>query len=508
MTEQNIDPRTAKRTRLWMTGFFLLCFLYFLPRPGEAAQDSRLDTVLAIVNHGTPRVDQYRWNALPDIIPYRGHYYAAKAPGQALVAVPVFAAYKGVLSLAGDGADAEKIGVGRAFHRLYFQFYMSQFLASMYTVAIPAVAFLLLFFWFLGYFSSSFRSRLILTFALGLATDYFSYAQLFYPHVSTAALLFGSFMLLYMAGRGEEGEPPRSKLEKRPALCSFLAGLCLGGALLFDHTAAVPGVAIGAYALIRVPWRMWGPLALGVLPALLVIAGYNLIAYHNIAITGYSTRESGIGGSSVGSSGRTIYPAAFWGLTFSPYRGLFFMSPFLLLAVPGFVYWAKRGGREWLVALGASLLLFAFISTIYFWHGGAAVGPRYLVPVMPFIALPVIFVLDRVKAPSLRIGIYILILASALNVWLQTIAAKGYPLQSVTNPLFDVAIPDIRHGNVALSLGSILLAPFTGIYSDWTVLPLLVMLLLWTWLCFRSTIQWKPSILRRNVAGYPKSTSS
>jgi hypothetical protein len=35
MTVQSVHPRTAKRAKLWMAGLFMLCFIYFLPRPGE-----------------------------------------------------------------------------------------------------------------------------------------------------------------------------------------------------------------------------------------------------------------------------------------------------------------------------------------------------------------------------------------------------------------------------------------------------------------------------------------
>jgi len=509
MTEQNLNPRTAKRAKLWMTGLFMLCFLYFLPRPGEWNQDSRLDTVFAIVNHGSPQVDQYRWNAIGDLTFYKGHYYEAKAPGQALSAIPIFAAYKAVLTLAGHRADAEQLGLGSEFHRLYFQFYVSQFLMSMYTVTIPAVAFLLLFFWFLGYFSSSFTNRMIVTIALGLATNYFSYSQMFYPHVPAATLLFGSFMLLYIGGRGRQhGSPRAARLERNPALPTFLAGLCLGGAVLFDHTAAVPGLVVGAYALVRVPWKAWPFLVLGGLPGLLMIAGYDYAVYHNIGVTGYSTDDVGVGGTAIASRGHVLYPAALWGLSFSPFRGLFFLSPFLLLAFPGLVMWIKRGGWEWLVCLAAPLLLFAFICTIFFWNGGTSIGPRYLIVTLPFLALPVVFVLDAVKSLPLRLGIYALILISALNAWIQTIATKGYPSEFIPNPLFDFALPNVLHGNVALSLGGVLLAPFVGIYSDWTLVPLLAVVLVWTWLCFRSSTPPKVPIQGRHVNRFPESSST
>jgi hypothetical protein len=474
-----------------MAGLFMLCFVYFLPRPGDWNQDSRLDTDLAIVNHGSLQVDRYRWNAPGDIVPYQGHWYPSKAPGQALLGIPVFAAYKGALTLAGHRADAEQLGLKTQFHRLYAQFYIAQFLESMYTVTIPAVAFLLLFFWFLGYFSDSFLNRTILTLALGLSTGYFAYAQVFYPHVSTAAVLFGAFMLLYVAGRGARGEPARApRLEGNPALATFLAGLCLGAAGLLDHTAAAPGAVIAAYALFRVPPKLWLFVALGALPGLLITAGYNYAAYHNIGVTGYSTGDSGVGGSPIGGAiaGQPNYGSPLWGMSFSPFRGIFFLSPFLLLAFPGMALWRRRG-IEWLVCLAASMVLFLVVSSIYFWYGGSAMGPRYLIQMLPFLALPVIFVLDRAKSLPGRLGVYALILISTLNVWLQTIAAKGYPSPKLSDPLFQWAIPNVERGNVALSLGSVLLAPFVGIYSKWTLLPLLIVILLWTWYCFRSVIK-------------------
>src|SRR5436305_112367 len=95
-----------RRVPLWLLGTLLICFLYFLPRPGEWNQDARLDMSLAIVNHATVQIDQYHWNAGVDAAQFEGHYYQNKAPGQSLLAVPVLAAYKGMLVLAGQGSQA------------------------------------------------------------------------------------------------------------------------------------------------------------------------------------------------------------------------------------------------------------------------------------------------------------------------------------------------------------------------------------------------------------------
>ena len=77
------------------------------------------------------------------------------------------------------------------------------------------------------------------------------------------------------------------------------------------------------------------------LAALTPLAAYNLAVYGGLFSQGYAhlrgAREfvtgMGRGVEGVGVPSLT----ALWGITFSPYRGLFVLSPFLLLAFPGFV---------------------------------------------------------------------------------------------------------------------------------------------------------------------------
>ncbi len=497
-------PDGSRRRRLWMVGVFLLCFVYFLPRGGDWNEDSRLDLILALGNQGHAWVDQYRWNALGDTIGQGKHYYASKAAGQSLTGLPLFMLYKGAMTLAGQGDDVQQIGVGSSWHRLYMQFYLLQFLETVWTVEIPGALFLLFFFWFLGYFSSSTRNRLLLTFALGLATSFFPFAQGFYPHVPTAAMIFTGFALVYMAGRGTRGLQPRSpRLEGRPAVTALLAGICLGGAGWFDPTAAIPDGFIVLYALVWLPRRLWLYLVAGGLPFLLGTLAYDKLAFEDAGVSAYNTAATGLKARGVAGApaGHTIYPEALWGLTFSPFRGLFFASPFLLLAFPGFLLWKRRGGWEWLVCLLGPVALYLFVSTIAYWHGGISVGPRYLVEIIPLLALPVIFVLDRVRDVRLRIGMGALFVASFVSVWVQSISGPNFPEANVMNPLFDSALPAFERGDLALSLGSIFMAPFVGVHSLWSLLPLPILIGLWTLYCFRprrsSRLVRSPAVSRR-----------
>jgi hypothetical protein len=81
-------------------------------------------------------------------------------------------------------------------------------------------------------------------------------------------------------------------------------------------------------------------------------------------------------------------PAALRGILISSYRGLLFSAPWLALAVPGAIAWWRRGARAEAVTAGAVALFFVWLNaSLVDWQGGWAMGPRYLVPALPFLAL-------------------------------------------------------------------------------------------------------------------------
>lgn len=476
--------RRSLRVGLWLAGLFLLCFLYFLPRPADWNQDSRLDMTLALVNHGTIAIDAYHWNTQDDDYVH-GHYYSNKAPGQSLVGVPIYIAYRAVFGVWQGRSAANDIGLARTWNTLYYSYYILQCVESLYTVAIPAMLFLLLFFWFLGQFSTSVRNRVTLTLALGLGTSVFPYSQVLYAHVPVAGLLFAGFALVYSLAHGDSSSAARANwLTTHPRLAAFLAGLALGGAILLEYPAALVALCVAVYAVWRLPRGLSVLVAAGGAPMALALLGYDIAAFHNPLITGYSIHSKVWNqvGTGVGGTAFTWPPRldAIFGMTFSPYRGLFFLSPFLLLAVPGYILWARKGGRDWLVCLIVPPVLLLTMAMDAYWSAGYAVGPRILIPMLPFLVLPVIFVLDRVVSRLGRIGIYALMAVSALNVWIETIGGRGYPPTSVANPLFQYSLPALAHGTMPINLGTIVLYPFVGMNSKLTILPLVLLLAFWS----------------------------
>ncbi len=78
---------------------------------------------------------------------------------------------------------------------------------------------------------------------------------------------------------------------------------------------------------------------------------------------------------------------ALWGLSFGPARGLFVHSPMLLLVFPAAWRIAERGWQaRHTFALLVVLGYFVVNASLIDWQGGWTLGPRYLIPVLPFVA--------------------------------------------------------------------------------------------------------------------------
>jgi hypothetical protein len=487
---------TSFHAGLWLAGFLLLCFTYFLPRPADWEQSARLDTTLALVDHGSFAIDAYRYNT-GDLANSQGHFYSNKAPGLSLAGVPAYLVFKGMTRRPVAPSAGGTRGLAQRGALLYLE--------SIVTVAIPATLLLVLFFWFLGYFSESITNRVILTAALGLGTSIFPFARVFFSHAATTAFLFAGFVLVWLLSeRNRLSASPRPRLLARPRVSSALAGFSLGCAVLLDYPAALVALLIAVYAVLSLPRSLWWCLLAGTLPGLGAILAYDLAIYGNPLVTGYhsTTTAWGTFGSAhhyhnaAGVAGFSWPPhaAALWGLSFSPYRGLFFVSPFLLLAFPGFLLAVRRAKQECILFLAISVAVFVTMSMFGGWDGGDAVGPRYLIMTLPFLAFPVIFVLDYSAVSRGRFVVYPLIGLSCAVVWMETLAGGNFPPSHVANPLFTYSLPALAHGDVRFNLTSAVLTVLhvnkLGQASLLTVVPLFVVLASWSFLCLPLSRGW------------------
>jgi hypothetical protein len=465
------------RRGIILAALALLVYAYFLPRWAAWNENSRLDLILSFVDDHTLTIDRYVGNT-GDYAFYRGHYYSDKAPGMFFLGVLPYLALRAatppalVARLAAhasaDPALAATLragGEGVTTDRLWF--FLALVVTSFLTAAIPSALLVLLFHWLTGELgvSEPFQSISTVTYAFG--TIAFPYANSLIGHQTSAFLLFAAFCLLQAIRR-----------ESRGRRWLPLAGFLLGYAAINEYQTVLIGGLLGLYALITIGRDpgVIARLALGAMPPLIALGAYDLAAFGTILPVGYFHSTLWASVHDQGFVSLTYpHPDALWGITFSSYRGLFFLSPVLLLALPGYLaLWRERQSRpEFWILLLAPIAFLLFNGSSAMWEGGFAIGPRYLIPALPFLATATGVGMRRAWQWSRRLRP--LIVAAALwsfaAVWAESIAGQGYPDYRL-NPLMTFSLPRLLVGDIARNLGMAV-----GLHGWASLLPLALILL-------------------------------
>lgn len=474
--------RTTRRDALLIFLTLLVAYVYVLPRWADWSQNSRLNLVRALVEQGTTSIDAYVGNT-GDYALFNGRTYTDKPPGLSFVALPFYAAALPVIDhpriqpllakAAGSGSMGDTLNAaGTGINTDKIRHFVAQALLTVLTVAIPAAALGALIFVALGWMGIARPVRLLATLGYGLATPAAAYAGNFYSHQFVAALLFGAFALLLAA----KPTAPGSRVSMGVAR-AILFGLLCSYALISEYPPAVIIAAFGLWALARLKPAEIAYAAIGGIPPLALMAFYNLSAFGTIWPVGYSHSALWQDQHQTGFMSIT-YPHldAIWGLTFGTFRGLFVRAPWLALAIPGFIVWwrQKEFRGFWWICLGSVVSLLLFYSSSVMWWGGFGVGPRYLVPMLPFLVIPAVFALRALWiSRGGRALALALVGASALLTWLETLAGQSFPTDATRSPWVELILPAWQQGNIARNVGTAL-----GLDGAWSMLPLALLLIL------------------------------
>jgi hypothetical protein len=426
--------------------------------------------VVAVVDDGTFQIDRYVENTV-DYAKVGEHYYSDKPPGAAFLGIPVYAALKAVLDLPVMNALMETLASNEALEATLresgsglleqkVRFAIAQTALAFVASSLPTAVIGILMFRLLARFTDQLSPRIVVVIGYGLLTPVFAYAGAFYGHQLSAACLFVVFYLVFT---GDRPLPTRSLLA---------VGFLLGYSVITEYPSVLPAGILFVYTLFRETRRR--RIGWVILTGLIVAAGfmaYNTTVFGSPFALGYSYSELWVEQHHTGFMSLTL-PSwdAIWGITFSPFRGLFLYSPFLLLSVPGFILWYRSSEHraEFWVGLSSTLSMFLFNSSSIMWWGGFAVGPRYLLPMLTFMALPIVFVFRKTTGQAwIKIVVFLLAVWSLVAVWGLALADQAFPSDVLRNPLVEYALPNWRAGNIARNWGMLLHLP--GILS---LLPL------------------------------------
>lgn len=177
-------------------------------------------------------------------------------------------------------------------------------------------------------------------------------------------------------------------LETRRGRALVVSGAFAGVAILGRETSVLLPVLIGlCVAIDAVRMRRVAPLgwfAAGLTPGVLLIGWYNFVRTGSIFETAISYRLRVGDYPQFSLAG----PYGILGLTVSPGGSLFAYSPVLLLALLGLYQFWRRFPREAAFCAVYAALLVIVCGMLPQWFGHAGWGPRYTLPVIPFLLIP------------------------------------------------------------------------------------------------------------------------
>ncbi|MCX6348943.1 MAG: hypothetical protein NTV79_05515, partial [Candidatus Aureabacteria bacterium] len=157
-------------------------------------------------------------------------------------------------------------------------------------------------------------------------------------------------------------------------------------------------------------------------------------------------------------------------LLFSPFRGLFYYSPILLLAPFGIVkmlkdrLWRKEGA----LILLASIAYLLFNGAFSDWEGGWSMGPRHLVPLIPFWLTAVMYLAGKSTTGGRRVLAAAAAPLGVISIVFMAFGVSTFPYfpKEFSNPLYDLSVRFLLRGKYAPNLGE-----FFGLKGLETLIP-------------------------------------
>jgi hypothetical protein len=370
-----------RRTALWAVLLVGLAFASVIQNWSDN-QSSHYDLIRAL-DAGRTTIDAGPYRT-KDRAYYNGHFYSARAPGLAMYSLPFYELLHAV--------DAPALV--RASRALRGEDEMIYFV-GLWGSVLPGLVMLLLVWRVAERFEPGYGGPTAVV--LGLGTMVLPFSTLLFSHVLAATLGFAAFAIMMR----ERAGPPR------PALLAA-AGLLMGYAITSEYPLALVAVVLGLYALSR-PGALAprllatraGAYVLGGVVGIVPLLLYNHAAFHSWTHLAYSNIPQqqkgffGISAPSLSVLGTLLFDS----------RGLLTLSPVLAMGAVGTVLLYRRGHRaEALTIAGICAFYLGYNSGYYLPFGGGSPGPRFLITMLPFLAVPLAIAFKRFPGPTIALA--------------------------------------------------------------------------------------------------------
>ncbi len=371
---------------IFALAFFAMALLYH-PQTGWNV-NTRLALVYAVVMEGTFAIDSFHdhgFFATMDKAFYEDHYYSDKFFGVSLLGLPILLLINLCLG--------------------HIKVTVATFLMKAFAVALPGAISVVLFWLTLARTGTPPKRAVLITCFAFFGTMWFGYGTVFYPYVPGLACVLGALWVTLFPRAG-----------RLTYLNCLGVGILLGYALLCDPIFGLVVGGVGMIWLMRLldQTGLYGQRAfaemtgertttkhgvvfagafwVGVLIPLSLFFAYSYSIFGTVTIPyAYEVSDRFREGMEQGLMGVTApKPAALWFITAHPFRGIFFWSPVLITGLVGCVVGLGGYGKRLMLGylgLWCAVAYLLFNAGYYMWWGGWGMGPRLMIPMIPFVML-------------------------------------------------------------------------------------------------------------------------
>lgn len=448
-----------------------IAFLYLYTAPffhhiPSANELPRIYLTMAMLDRGAFDVgkEMSLYRPTPDLALYRGRYFSNKPPGSSIVALP---SYWLIKTLSGQ----EKVDLQRLTYALRIG-----------GAILPSLFFLCLIWFFLKDFLVNDALRNLVFFGYACGTMAFGYGVLLYAHQLAASFIGASFILLVWY------QPLESR---RKQWLIYLSGFLAGFAVVVDYQSAFIGPPLFIFLISKI-WRLswWRRIhgavgySIGAALPLGFLLFYHWTCFDDPLATGYQflVNETFAQWHNQGFLGLETFSLMRWGQRhFSADDGLFYYSPFLILALPGALMMMKNRRH---FRLG----VFSFVVIVFFHFfigsfvpvSGWDIGPRYVIVVLPFYLAPIAYLINKLRNNLFLLNVSVgLIITSSLIYLCVQLVIPFFP-EVFKQPVFDFTWRFFRSGYVSYNLANLF-----DVYGISSTVPYLVAaLFLMIWMVF------------------------
>ncbi|MSO88129.1 MAG: DUF2029 domain-containing protein [Acidimicrobiia bacterium] len=391
------ERSTSRRSEL-LLALGVLLISSFVTHDWTAQPASRYALTVAIVDDHSLQLDPYEDFLGIDQAQFDGHIYSDKAPYQPALAAPFYYLYR----LAGGDPYPARFSSGDFGAATNYGLWW----VTLWSAAIPAAALAVVIRRMVARTHSEVATRV--TVAIMLATTILPFASQLFAHVLAALCVATAWHLL-------------RRRDYPSTAAVFAAGVIAGVGIGTEYLVA----AIAAIMLIHVAtlrsWSRVVALSAGTVIATLPLLAYNWLVFGDPFELAYQGHLKNFQGE--GALGVYNLETPGWGefsRTLAGPKGLFILTPVVLMAVAGAILAITNRSRTrrdaWVAITSLGIMLAA--STGIDGYGGGSPGPRYMIPALPLLAVPLASAWRRIPilcGATTVMGAAVMLLATITN---------------------------------------------------------------------------------------------